>query len=177
MNQEPQHERSGYERQVLALLREISTKLDSIRLQLAGLADPRRRKDASPLAGGASSSKVSEDWESLPTETLESRLRDAREEGEYHDVLDIRRILVDRVDHEDRARLDRELAVWFTRDFHRALRSGNAMGVAGALERAVEELGDIPEMSLLAESLPTVLRGVGLYLDAKAADPSRDEPT
>lgn len=146
-----------FEAQVLALLREIADKLDALRAAVASQDRQRRRREAADL-------------EALSSEELRVRLGRARRENEAHEVLDVRRVLVARLSDAERAELDRGLARWFTSHFHEALRAGRAADVAGALERAVEDIGDIPEMTLLAESLPTVLRSVGLYLDAREDD-------
>jgi predicted component of type VI protein secretion system len=146
-----------FEAQVLALLREIADKLDGLRAAVASQDRQRRRREAADL-------------ETLSAEELQLRLGRARQENEAYDVLDIRRVLVERLSDDERSELDRGLARWFTAHFHEALRAGRAAEVAGALERAVQDIGDIPEMTLLAESLPTVLRSVGLYLDAREDD-------
>jgi hypothetical protein len=61
------------------------------------------------------------------------------------------------------AELDRELAVWFSKYFQSALRSGQALVIAGAMERAVTELTPLPEIEPLAEALPLVRRTIGVW--------------
>lgn len=105
------------------------------------------------------------------TKELVQKLGHARAQGDPYAVLDIRQNLLDRITEEARLEMDRELAGWFTLHFHQALRSGHAAIVAGAMERAVEQLGTLPEMRMLADSLPTILRSVGLYQESRQEDP------
>lgn len=163
---DPPH-RPGFASELLTVLREISTKLDALRAQVAAISTSRPAAAIDPTR----------DLDELETVDLRERLEEARRQKQAYDVLDVRLVLATRLRDAERFLLDQELAIWFTRHFQDALRAGQAAIVAGAIERAVNEIGDIPEMQLLAEALPTVLRSVGLYLDAKAEDVERDEPT
>lgn len=109
----------------------------------------------------------------LSDEKLLQMLEAAQASADPYAVLDLRRVLIERLDSEEQGKLDRDLARWFTEHFHKALRSGHAAVVAGALERAVEEFGPLPEMQLLADALPMILRSVGLYEESRQ-EPSAD---
>lgn len=116
---------------------------------------------------GPTAHRAATDWESMPTEQLVREFESEKTQGRFYETLDLRRELIARLSEEDRRQLDRELAGWLTEHFHRSLRSGHAAVVAGAMERAVREIGDIPEMRPLADSLPVILRSVGLYEQMK----------
>jgi len=108
----------------------------------------------------------------LSDEKLFQMLEAAQVSADPYAVLDLRRVLVERLEDEEQEKLDRDLARWFTEHFHKALRSGHAAVVAGALERAVEEFGPLPEMQLLADALPMILRSVGLYEESRQDPPT-----
>ena len=158
----------SHDDEVVAMLRDIHSvvvrlnrRVDQMATQLNLLQQSVTGKTLPPI----------DDVETpLSDEKLLQLLEAAQLSADPYAVLDLRRVLLERLDGEGRADLDRELAHWFTEHFHKALRSGHAAIVAGALERAVEELGPVPEMQLLAEALPLILRSVGLY------EESRQEP-
>lgn len=144
----------------LSLLRDIRDSLRQINRRLDQVVDSfvRRLPNRTESVPGL---------HELTDEGLKQRMVEARSTRDAYAVLEIRRVLVDRLDPALKATLDRELAEWFTDHFQYALRNGQAASVVGALERAVEEIGEIPEMAHLAESLPMVLRSVGLMPSAE----------
>ena len=147
-------------RDVRQLLLRMNERLEAISRQISAISTAQ-----------LSSAQPADQYlgENTP-ETLRARLAEARAASDPFTVLDLRRALAEKLDEADREELDRDLAQWFTHHFHQSLRSGHAVVVAGAIERAVEELGSVPEMRMLADSLPLILRSVGLYQE------SRDEP-
>lgn len=152
--------------ELLKWLKEISAKLDSIGVQLARLTGQTTAVRSKP------SKEVLQATSTLELESMLSRARTARE---YETILDIRGVLRTRLEESARDRLDKELASWFTRNFLLALRCGQAVAVAGSFERAVLELGPSPEMSLLADALPTVQQSVGLYLESRSDNFDHDD--
>lgn len=102
------------------------------------------------------------DFSNLPTTDLLDQLREAKKMGDADEVLDLRDMLLPRLDDAKKDKMDRELADWFTKHFQTALRSGKAMLIAPVLGRAVETFGGRPEIKHLADALPMVRQSVGL---------------
>lgn len=98
----------------------------------------------------------------LSTDDIIAQLTAAKKLGDPDHVLELRAALLPRLSESNQLRFDRELADWFSKHFQEALRSGKAALVVAAWGRAVADLGDIPEMKHLRESLPTVRRSAGL---------------
>lgn len=99
----------------------------------------------------------------MTEEALRLRIREAIDANDPYGVLDHRQPLALLLSSEDLTHLDRELATWFGRYFQTALRSGQALVIAGAMERAVTELTPLPEIEPLAEALPLVRRTIGVW--------------
>jgi hypothetical protein len=139
------------------LLREIRDELASLRQQVADLtravAEMGRRD---PRAPSTSISEMTED-------DLRKAIAASVTAGDPYGVLDHRRPLADRLSSAERTELDRELAGWFSQFFQQSLRSGQALVIAGAMERAVAELTPLPELEPLAEALPLVRRTIGVW--------------
>lgn len=83
--------------------------------------------------------------------------------GDPYAVLNHRLPLAGQLSPPELTELDRELASWFSQYFQTALRSGQALVIAGAMERAVTELTPLPEIEPLAEALPLVRRTIGVW--------------
>lgn len=156
-----------------------SSAIEKIRREIAEEVHPAIARIDSALSTLASAQQRSArpaDLSNLSTTDLLEQLREAKRLGDPDEVLDIREMLIPRMDDARRERTDAELADWFTRHFQTALRSGRAALIAPALGRAVEVLGKLPQMKHLAEALPTVRQSVGLCpqcgLPYRGAQPS-----
>jgi hypothetical protein len=99
----------------------------------------------------------------MTEEALRLRIREAMNANDPYGVLDHRQPLALLLSADELTNLDRELATWFGRYFQWALRSGQALVIAGAMERAVAELTPLPEIEPLADALPLVRRTIGVW--------------
>lgn len=145
---------------IVCLLREIRDEIALVSRRVDQLARAvgriEQRSRATPSTPAPGTVEMTE-------EALRNRIREAIDANDPYGVLDHRLPLTLLLSTEDLTSLDRELANWFGRYFQSALRSGQALVIAGAMERAVTELTPMPEIEPLAEALPLVRRTISVW--------------
>jgi hypothetical protein len=146
--------------EIHALLERIAGRLD----ELITVARRWERHLSQPPAEPEAS------YQHLSPADLTARLSQMQSAGRAYDVLVIRRKLAEQLAPPELLEMNRNLARWFVGFFQKALRAGQAASVAGALEQAVIDLGDLEEIRPLAESLPLVLKSVGLMQEIARED-------
>lgn len=96
-------------------------------------------------------------------EGLKSELAEARSSGEVDRVMDLRDALTLHLRGESLCSLDRELVVWLNGLVERRVRGGTIDAeVARWVARALDSLGDMPEVDPLRVALPALRRRAGL---------------
>lgn len=91
---------------------------------------------------------------------LSRELALARRAGRVEEVLNTRLALHRHLSETRRAALDEQLAQWMIRHFQSVLRQGKAAKVVDSLGRAVAELGHVPAMMAIEQSLPLIRQSV-----------------